>query len=59
MEGRAATVDELRGVPAWLLGLVPLVLIMVAIGAFAVLDGPGLASGAGRRPRSWRSSARS
>ena len=43
MEGRAATVDELRGMPAWLLGLIPLVLIMVAIGAFAVLDGPGLA----------------
>ncbi len=34
MEGRAA--------PAWLLGLVPLVLIAVAIGAFAALDGPGL-----------------
>jgi ZIP family zinc transporter len=43
MEGRAATVNELRGIPTWLLGLVPLVLIMVAIGAFAVLDGPGLA----------------
>src|SRR5918997_6799626 len=28
--------------PAWLLGLVPLLLIVVAIGAFAVLDGPGL-----------------
>src|ERR671917_683260 len=28
--------------PAWLLGLVPLVLIVVAIGGFAVLDGPGL-----------------
>ena len=42
MEGRAATVDELRGMPAWLLGLIPLVLIMLAIGAFAVLDGPGL-----------------
>jgi ZIP family zinc transporter len=43
MEGRAATANELRGIPTWLLGLVPLVLIMVAIGAFAVLDGPGLA----------------
>ncbi len=42
MEGRAATVDELRGIPAWILGLIPLVLIMAAIGAFAVLDGPGL-----------------
>jgi zinc transporter, ZIP family len=43
MEGSAATVDELRGIPTWLLGLVPLVLIMVSIGAFAVLGGPGLA----------------
>jgi ZIP family zinc transporter len=44
MEGRAATVEELRSsrVPTWLLGLLPLVLIMLAIGAFAVLDGPGL-----------------
>jgi zinc transporter, ZIP family len=42
MEGRAATVDELRGIPAWVLGLIPLVLIMSAIGAFALLDGPGL-----------------
>jgi zinc transporter, ZIP family len=28
--------------PAWVLGLVPLLLIVTAIGAFAVLDGPGL-----------------
>jgi zinc transporter, ZIP family len=28
--------------PAWLLGLVPLLLIAAAIGAFALLDGPGL-----------------
>jgi zinc transporter ZupT len=44
MEGRAATVSDLRSsrFPAWVLGLVPLVLIMLAIGAFAVLDGPGL-----------------
>jgi hypothetical protein len=42
MEGRAATADELRGIPAWVLGLVPLVLIMAAVGAFALLDGPGL-----------------
>jgi len=44
MEGRAATVEELRSsrFPAWLLGLLPLVLIMLAIGAFAVLDGPGI-----------------
>ena len=44
MEGRAATVQDLRSsrVPSWLLGLLPLVLIMVAVGAFALLDGPGL-----------------
>jgi ZIP family zinc transporter len=44
MEGRAATVQELRSsrVPAWLLGLLPLLLIMVAVGAFVLLDGPGL-----------------
>jgi zinc transporter, ZIP family len=45
MEGRAATVEELRSrsrVPAWLLGLIPLILIMLAVGAFALLDGPGL-----------------
>ena len=44
MEGRAATVQELRSsrVPSWLLGLLPLVLIMLAVGAFALLDGPGL-----------------
>jgi zinc transporter, ZIP family len=44
MEGRAATVEELRSgrVPAWLLGLIPLVLIMAALGAFALLGGPGL-----------------
>ena len=28
--------------PAWLLGLIPLLLIALAIGAFAPLDGPGL-----------------
>jgi zinc transporter, ZIP family len=44
MEGRAATFEELRSgrLPAWLLGLLPLVLIMLALGLFAVLDGPGL-----------------
>jgi zinc transporter, ZIP family len=45
MEGRVATVDEVqsrRRLPAWLLGLVPLLLIALAIGAFAALDGPGL-----------------
>jgi zinc transporter ZupT len=44
MEGRAATAEELRSgrVPAWLLGLAPLILIMLAIGVFALLDGPGI-----------------
>jgi ZIP family zinc transporter len=44
MEGRAATVEELRTsrLPAWLLGLAPLVLILLAVAAFALLDGPGL-----------------
>jgi len=41
MEGHAA---ELRAdrLPSWLLGLVPLLLIIAAIGAFAALGGPGL-----------------
>ena len=45
MEGRTATASELgtSRVPAWLLGLVPLVLIVGAIGAFVALDGPGVA----------------
>jgi zinc transporter ZupT len=30
------------GVPAWVLGLVPLLLIIAAVGAFAALGGPGL-----------------
>ncbi|WP_320670889.1 ZIP family metal transporter [Patulibacter defluvii] len=30
------------GLPSWLLGLVPLLLIAVAIGGFVALDGPGL-----------------
>jgi zinc transporter, ZIP family len=44
MEGRAATVEELRSgrIPAWLLGVVPLLLIAGALAAFALLDGPGL-----------------
>ena len=31
-----------RGVPAWVLGLVPLLLIIAALGTFAALGGPGL-----------------
>ena len=42
MEGHSATELPQRGLPTWLLGLIPLVLILVAIGAFAALDGPGL-----------------
>jgi zinc transporter, ZIP family len=36
--------EQLRGggLPAWALGLIPLALIAAAIGAFAVLGGPGL-----------------
>ena len=47
MEGRAATDDDVRGrraggLPAWVLGLVPLLLIVAAVGSFAALGGPGL-----------------
>jgi zinc transporter ZupT len=39
-----AQAERLQGarLPAWLLGLLPLALIAVAIGAFALLGGPGL-----------------
>jgi ZIP family zinc transporter len=48
MEARGGvTGEELRAarserLPAWLLGLVPLVLIVAAVAAFVALDGPGL-----------------
>jgi len=47
MEARTATERELRddrtgGLPAWLLGLAPLLLIVAAVIAFVALDGPGL-----------------
>lgn len=47
MEGRAATSEDLRpepsrGLPSWLLGILPLLLIAAALGAFAALGGPGL-----------------
>jgi zinc transporter, ZIP family len=44
MESHAATERDLRAdrLPAWLLGLVPLLLIVAAIGAFAALGAPGL-----------------
>ena len=43
-ERSPATADEdpRAPAPAWLLGLVPLLLIAVAVGAFAALGGPGL-----------------
>ena len=52
MSEHAATDRDLQaertsGLPAWLLGLIPLVLIVVAIGTFALLDGPGLAERTG------------
>jgi zinc transporter, ZIP family len=47
MEARGATGEELREarsarLPAWVLGLVPLVLVVAAVLAFVALDGPGL-----------------
>ena len=47
MEARAGTERDLRRdrsgrVPAWLLGLVPLLLIVAAVGSFVALGGPGL-----------------
>jgi zinc transporter ZupT len=42
MEAPTAMADHGSRVPSWLLGLAPLVLIVVALGAFAALDGPGL-----------------
>jgi zinc transporter ZupT len=50
MEARSA-VDDLRAahrsLPAWLLGLIPLLLIIGALGGFAALGGPGLADRTG------------
>jgi zinc transporter, ZIP family len=47
MEARCATEHELRrdrtaALPAWVLGLVPLLLIVAAVVAFAALGGPGV-----------------
>lgn len=43
MEARgAAEQSSLAGLPAWVLGLVPLALIAAAVAAFALLGGPGL-----------------
>jgi zinc transporter ZupT len=42
MESHAAELRAADRLPSWLLGLVPLLLIVAAIGAFAALGGPGL-----------------
>ena len=42
MEAAARAERPAGGLPAWALGLIPLALIAVAIGAFALLGGPGL-----------------
>ena len=43
MEARTATTQQpARTLPAWVLGLLPLLLIALALGAFAALGGPGL-----------------
>lgn len=49
MEASTATTGSslTARLPAWALGLIPLLLIVGAIGAFAALDGPGLAERTG------------
>lgn len=42
MEAGTATPRPAAGMPPWLLGAIPLALIAVAIGGFALLGGPGL-----------------
>jgi len=42
MEARAATERVPAGRPAWVLGAIPLALIAIVIGGFALLGGPGL-----------------
>jgi ZIP family zinc transporter len=42
MEASGAIADRVARAPAWLLGLVPLLLVVAAVGAFAALGGPGL-----------------
>jgi zinc transporter ZupT len=42
MEAGARAERPVGGLPAWALGLIPLALIAVAIGSFALLGGPGL-----------------
>jgi zinc transporter ZupT len=47
MEAAGATRRPTAGLPAWLLGAIPLGLIAAAIGLFAVLGGPGLGERSG------------
>jgi len=42
MEASSALADRVARAPSWLLGLVPLLLVVAAVGAFAALGGPGL-----------------
>ena len=39
---RASAGSDVRGIPAWLLGVVPVALIAAAVSAFALLGAPGL-----------------
>ncbi|HEX6389809.1 MAG TPA: ZIP family metal transporter [Solirubrobacteraceae bacterium] len=43
MEAGTPTAERFAGMPRWALGLVPLLIIVGLLGAFAVLGGPGLA----------------
>ena len=47
MEAAARAERAGGGLPAWALGLIPLALIAAAIGAFALLGGPGLGERSG------------
>src|SRR5215207_11440046 len=48
MEARtAAGRNSFAGAPVWLLGLIPLALIGLTLGAFALLGGPGLGQRSG------------
>ena len=47
MEARAARLARPAGAPAWVLGVVPLLLVAAAVAVFAALDGPGLAERTG------------
>ena len=42
VERRARGSDALRRAPVWVLGLIPLIVIVVAVALFVALKGPGL-----------------